>query len=244
MSITIEEKFIQDARFVLNEIQAELISSKNNIVRYIFIKGEKSPEEREQFRVIRWLMNTNALEIIGEIHEDAPSIITFNPFIKSPIIGHRLNIDKTLFSEIRKICEADLDHKTAREILDKVERIGKAKSLETQKLEGIRKQIDIKPFIDEESNSVIFQGKRSDIPVGNQWVICKELFKKPAGDWVKENDVIELFNRDGKQSFYDAQRLLNARIKEDLGIKDFIEYSTAKARINPETIDKLNHSEK
>lgn len=244
MSITIEEKFIQDALFVLNEIQAELISSKDNSVRYTFIKDDKAPKEREQLRIIHWLKNACAVDILGDVYDENSSVITFHFLIKPPVIGKHLNINGSIFSEIRRVCEADLNSKTAKEILDKVERIGKAKSLETQKLERVRKQIDIKPFIDEESNSVIFQGKRSDIPAGNQWVICKELFKKPAGDWVKENDVIELFNRDGKQSFYDAQRLLNARIKEDLGIKDFIEYSTAKARINPETIDKLNHSEK
>jgi hypothetical protein len=62
---------------------------------------------------------------------------------------------------------------------------------------------------------------------------------------VKENDVVEHFTRgDNKQSFYDAIRALNKRIKNDLGIANFIEYDNAMARINPKTIQKLNDSEK
>ncbi len=244
MTITIEEKFIKDARLILDELQAELIASKDGIIRYLFIKEDKAPNEREQRRIIRWLINAGALQSIGEIHEDLPSIfVTLNPFVKTATIGFRLGIDKTLFAEVRKICESDLSKKSAKELLDQVETLGRAKRLETQKLTEPEKVV-IKPFLDEPSKTVILAGKKSTIPVGNQWVLCKELFNKPASDWVKENDVVHLFNKDGKQSFYDAQRLLNARIEKDLGIKDFIEYETAMARINPKTIEKLNHSEK
>lgn len=244
MSITIEEKYIKDALLILDELQAELISSKDGIIRYLFIKDEKAPDERQQRRIIRWLINAGALQTIGEIYDEPPSLLAFHPFIKKNVIGFRLGIDKTLFAEIRKICERDLNKETAKQILDQVEALGNAKRLETQKLAEPEK-IVIKPFLDEPSKTVILNGKKSTIPVGNQWVLCKELFNKPASDWVKENDVVNNFTRgDNKQSFYDACRALNKRLKDDLGVADLIEYDTAMARVNPKTVEKLNHSEK
>ncbi len=44
MTITIEEKFIKDARLILDELQAEHIASKDGIMRYLFIKDEKAPK--------------------------------------------------------------------------------------------------------------------------------------------------------------------------------------------------------
>lgn len=245
MTITIEEKFIKDARLILDELQAELIASKDGIIRYLFIKDEKALNEREQRRIIRWLINAGALQSIGEIHEDLPSIfVSLNPFVKTATIGFRLGMDRTLFAEVRKICERDLNKDTAKQMLDQVEALGKAKRLETQKLTEPEK-IVIKPLLDEPSKTVILNGKKSTIPVGNQWVLCKELFNKPASDWVKENDVVNNFTRgDNKQSFYDACRALGKRLKDDLGVADLIEYDTAMARVNPKTIEKLNHSEK
>jgi hypothetical protein len=245
MTITIEEKFIKDARLILDELQAELIASKDGIIRYLFIKDDKAPNEREQRRIIRWLINAGALQSIGEIHEDLPSIfVTLNPFVKTATIGFRLGIDKTLFAEVRKICESDLSKKSAKELLDQVETLGRAKRLETQKLTQPEKVV-IAPLIDEPSRTIILAGKKSTIPVGNQWVLCRELFNKPASDWVKENDIVDKFTRgDNKQSFYDANRALSKRLEKDLGVADLIEYDIATARVNPKTIEKLNHSEK
>jgi hypothetical protein len=244
MSITIEEKFIKDARWMLDELQAELISSKDGIIRFLFIKDDKAPNEREQKRVIRWLINAGAVQPFGDIKDENHFAIVLNPFIKTTTIGYTLNVERSIFAEIRKICEKDLNKDTAKQILDQVKTLGNAKRLETQKLTQPEK-IVIKPLLDEPSKTVILNGKKSTIPVGNQWVLCKELFNKPASDWVKENDVVNNFTRgDNKQSFYDACRALSKRLKDDLGVADLIEYETAMARVNPKTIEKLNHSEK
>jgi len=243
MTMTIEEKLNKDILWVINELQAELIVSSKDVIRYIFVKEGDAPTEREQERVIRWLSGIGAVEQLGNIREDN-MLFNFHPLMKAPIIGCQLRMNEAIFLAVRKIYEEDITKKPAKQLLEQAEALGRAKYLETGKL-AEPKKINIKPALDEASRSVIFLNKKSSIPAGNQWILCKELFKKNAGDWVNEDDVVENFTRgDNKQSFYDAHKALNKRIEKDLGIVDFIEYGTAMARINPKMIEKLNQSEK
>ncbi len=239
--MTAEEKFNKAIQWVLNELQAEMLVSGPDPLRFTFVQGEDAPLEREQKRVVRWLINLGAVEHIADIQPET-SLFTFNPFVRVPPIGYKIKINVSVFTALAKIYEGDLRNKSAGDFLKEAEVLAKAKPLKRNV--AVKPKTDNRPFLNEEERTIIFLGKKSEIPVGNQWVLCQALFKKPAGVWVEEADVVDHFNRDSKQAFYDAQRLLNTRIEKDLGIKDFIEYQGATARINPKTIEKLSHSEK
>ncbi|MFO0719005.1 MAG: hypothetical protein U0522_03195 [Candidatus Paceibacterota bacterium] len=95
----------------------------------------------------------------------------------------------------------------------------------------------IAPFFDEVNGHIFIDGKHVEIPLGsNQYVLCKKIFSQPLQDWTKETDIIDSFYKDGKRSFYDAVRLVNTKIKAELGIKEFLEYKASRTRIRPELL--------
>lgn len=83
------------------------------------------------------------------------------------------------------------------------------------------------------SNEIKFGSKTCSIPpASNQRVLCEAVFTPPLDNWVEEVDVEHDFYKQSDSSFYNAQRLLNEKIKKKIGVSNFIEYSTSKARIN------------
>lgn len=236
-----EEDFNKTVQWLLNELQKELIVVDNDIVQFFFVEEKGAPSEREQKRVIKWLCSLNAVENLERITTDhiLPHLSLFAP---RPTIGYKLKVIKPIFVALRKIYESDLDRKPASEIIEQARKLGVSKPVD---ITEPKQSLDKIPRFLKESREIIYLDRTCEIPPGNQFELAKELFQVPVGTWVKENDVVENFNRgEGKQSFYDAQRLLNVRIKEKLGVENFIEYQAAMARINPATIEKLNQSGK
>jgi len=85
--------------------------------------------------------------------------------------------------------------------------------------------------------------QKCQIPLGsNQYQLCKAIFERPLGEYVKETDVVENFYRgsDSPRSFYDAVRLVNQKVEKDIGIKRLIEFKAASARIRREILNKAN----
>jgi hypothetical protein len=90
------------------------------------------------------------------------------------------------------------------------------------------------------NGEIVFGNKKCQIPLGsNQYQLCKEIFEKPLGEYVKEIDVIFNFYRysDSQRSFYDAVRLVNQKVEKAIGIKKLIEFKAASARIRKEIFE-------
>lgn len=98
--------------------------------------------------------------------------------------------------------------------------------------------------IEQDIDEIIYKQNASEIKFGNelcpipattnQEVLCQKIFTSPLESWVKEIDVKHDFYSQSDSSFYNAQRLLNETIEDEIGISDFIEYSTSRVRINKE----------
>lgn len=235
-----EEKFNNDVLKILKEFRAELVVTKTeNEITYGFIKENDFPTQREQERVIRWLSEIGAISK-EEIYND--SILPFSNFnfgrfkVHGPLIAYTIKIDRPIFDSLIKIFAEGIGKQSSRDLLERAKALGKSKILEIEP----KPQEKARPFINEERHCVIYLENESKIEPGNQWELCRALFNKPLGSWTKSVDVIRNFNTDNKQSFYDAQRLLNKRFNKDLGIKNLIEYQESMARINPKTIENLS----
>ena len=89
-----------------------------------------------------------------------------------------------------------------------------------------------------EKTGEITQGdKVCTIPINtNQYFLCKALFDKKFGTDVTETDIVDMVDwaKDTKRSVYDARGAVNKRVKEKLGISDFIRWRTGRVRINYE----------
>ena len=95
------------------------------------------------------------------------------------------------------------------------------------------------PSFDPRNGIVKLGDKQTEIPLGsNQYQLCKKLFEIPLGDWLQETDVIDHFNRgkDSGRSFYDAIRLANQKIEDDLKVKKLLEYQASRVRVRKEGI--------
>ncbi len=95
-----------------------------------------------------------------------------------------------------------------------------------------------RPSFDEKTLRLTYGDKSFTLePKGsNQAVLCAAVFDVPFGEWVKETDVVSNFFRgvEKERSFYDAVRLLNEKILEQLGIEKMLEYKASRARIRKE----------
>jgi len=244
MTMNIEDKFNKNISWMLDELQADMLVSKKEETNFYFITEDGAPTRREQERVLAWLQKLGAIERVSDLHSNDfySTLLAAHPFARTPIIGEKVRIDKQVFTPLRKIFSDDWEKQPAAETLAKAEKLRAAKKIDTTP--PAKPVLEKVPFWSKETSEVIYLEKSCDVPAGNQRVLCGALFAAPLSVWIDEDDVVGNFSRDGKQSFYDAQRLLNQRIQDKLGIRDFVEYQTAKARINPATIKKLNHSEK
>lgn len=236
--MNIEEKFNTDTVFVLGELKADLLVSENNIVSYHFIEEDGAPLVREQKRILHWMMSLGAVSLIDRIHQSLPFGILNSSFFNAPTVGYQLKVESPIFQEFSKIYEGDVKTDPAT-IIAKAKKLKKVTKVTPSKVD---KQVTA-PVFSAEHKEIYFNGKTCAIPVGNQLEVAKKVFSVPLGTWVNETDVVDSFsNGDNKQSFYDAQRQLNMRIKKDLGLVDLVQYQTAMVRINPAVIEKLNHS--
>jgi len=96
------------------------------------------------------------------------------------------------------------------------------------------------PTFNTDNGEIVFRDKKCQIPLGsNQYYLCKAIFEKPLGEYVKEDDVVEKFYRghDAPRSFYDAVRLVNQRVERDIGIKKLIKFKMASACIRKEIFE-------
>ena len=241
MTMSIADRFNKNIAWMLDELQAEVLVSSKDEVNFYFISEDGAPTRREQERALSWLYRLGAIEHVSDLHDLYSNMFVMRLFERSPSIGKKIKVDKQVFIPLRKVFSGNWEKQPAGETLKKAEKLRSAKKLDTTPL--TKPMLEKVPFWNKETSEILFLEKSCDVPAGNQRVLCVALFATPLGVWVDEDNVVENFNREGKQIFYDAQRLLNARIQDKLGIKDLIEYQAAKARINPETIKKLNQSE-
>ncbi len=92
---------------------------------------------------------------------------------------------------------------------------------------------------DGKSSEIVFGSKKCPIPMGtNQFILCEKIFSFPAGEWLKEEDVVDNFSRgiDSNRGFYDAIRLVNQKVESELKIKKLLLYKANRVQV------RQNHS--
>lgn len=100
-----------------------------------------------------------------------------------------------------------------------------------------QKPVDTKIVFNEETGEITRGGKVCLIPINtNQYFLCKALFDKKFGTDVTETDIVDMADwaKDTKRSVYDARGAVNKRVKEKLGISNFIRWRTGRVRIDYE----------
>ena len=97
--------------------------------------------------------------------------------------------------------------------------------------------IDTKIRFNEETGKITMGSKVCPIPINtNQYFLCKALFAVPFGRDVTETDIVDMADwaKDTKRGVYDARGAMNKRVKEKLGINNFIRWRTGRVRIDYE----------
>lgn len=100
-----------------------------------------------------------------------------------------------------------------------------------------QKPVDTKIVFNEETGEITQGDKVCPIPINtNQYFLCKALFDKKFGTDVTETDIVDMADwaKDTKRSVYDARGAVNKRVKEKLGISNFIRWRTGRVRIDYE----------
>lgn len=100
-----------------------------------------------------------------------------------------------------------------------------------------QKLVDTKIVFSKETGEITKDGKVCPIPINtNQYFLCKALFAVPFGTDVTETDIVDMTDwaKDTKRSVYDARGAVNKRVKEKLGISNFIRWRTGRVRIDYE----------
>lgn len=93
---------------------------------------------------------------------------------------------------------------------------------------------------DPNTGEISLGSKRCSIPIGsNQYQLCKALFERPLGQWLKETDIAdELFRGEvTRRSFYDAIRLANQKIEHKLRIKKLFVYNASRVQIRADSLE-------
>ena len=86
-----------------------------------------------------------------------------------------------------------------------------------------------------ETGMISMGSKPCSIPLNtNQYFLCKALFDKGFGKTITETDIVDMADwaKDTKRSVYDAKIAVNKRIKEYLGINNFIRWKTGRVWID------------
>ncbi|MFA6294870.1 MAG: hypothetical protein WC666_00410 [Candidatus Paceibacterota bacterium] len=100
-----------------------------------------------------------------------------------------------------------------------------------------QKQVDTRIVFNEKIGEITRGAKVCPIPINtNQYFLCKALFDKKFGTDVTETDIVDMADwaKDTKRSVYDARGAVNKRVKEKLGINNFIRWRTGRVRIDYE----------
>ncbi len=97
------------------------------------------------------------------------------------------------------------------------------------------------PYYDKIRHQIVLGKDKCAIPKSsNQAELCKALFALTPGNWLKENDIVDLFNKGKKspRSFYDAVRAVNEKVRSSLSIDELLEYAPSQVRIRTELFQK------
>ena len=100
-----------------------------------------------------------------------------------------------------------------------------------------QKPVDTKMVFNEKTGEITKDGKVCPVPINtNQYFLCKALFAVPFGRDVTETDIVDMADwaKDTKRSVYDARGAVNKRVKEKLGVSNFIRWRTGRVRIDYE----------
>ncbi len=95
--------------------------------------------------------------------------------------------------------------------------------------------IDTEIRFNEQTGNITMGSKACPIPINtNQYFLCKALFTVPFGMDVTETNIVDMADwaKDTKRSVYDARGAVNKRVKEKLGISNFIRWRTGRVRID------------
>lgn len=92
-----------------------------------------------------------------------------------------------------------------------------------------------KPRFDDNNGRIYYGGRECEVPLKtNQYFLCKKVFGEPFGKRIKEIDIRDSidWSKDSDRSVYDAMRLVNKRVKENLGIDEFLQWRNNTIWIN------------
>ncbi len=101
----------------------------------------------------------------------------------------------------------------------------------------LEQSIDTKIRFNEETCNITIGIRTCPIPINtNQYFLCKALFAVPFGTHITETDIVDMADwaKETKRSVYDARGAVNKRVKEKLGINNFIRWRTGRIRIDYE----------
>lgn len=91
-----------------------------------------------------------------------------------------------------------------------------------------------KIIFDENTGKICFNNKECQIPFKtNQYYLCKKLFSIPKNR-IDEIDIMDsdLWKENTNRSVYDAVRLVNAKIKDNLEIEDLLKWQKNTVWVN------------
>lgn len=164
------------------------------------------------------------LEILSEREKFSllPSLVQ-RPWYEDDDVLNLISLIREAASENRKVLQKAREKAVRKENGEKIKKIS---------------EIRFVKFEEKSSRLVTDKNEICDIPTStNQFIICKNAFGIPEGDWLKRVDVIDDFFSKGKDSFYDATREVNKRSLNCFKIK-ILEYSTDKTRVRPDLREK------
>ena len=107
--------------------------------------------------------------------------------------------------------------------------------LKNKPVQEPKKIIDTTLRFNVETGMISMGSKPCSIPLNtNQYFLCKALFDKGFGKTITETDIVDMADwaKDTKRSVYDAKIAVNKRIKEYLGINNFIRWKTGRVWID------------
>lgn len=124
-------------------------------------------------------------------------------------------------------------------VITKPSRIGLFEYWQRLNVEPVPEQkfVDTRIVFNEKTAEITRGDKVCPIPTNtNQYFLCKALFNKKFGTDITETDIVDMADwaKETKRSVYDARGAVNKRVKEKLGISNFIRWRTGRVRIDYE----------
>lgn len=96
-----------------------------------------------------------------------------------------------------------------------------------------------KPYFNKDESKIIWGNSECKVPKnGNEYFVCKVMFKEKFFTKIKEIDIlikIDLLKRDttkAKRTVYDAMRAVNKRMEKSFKVKQFFEYKNNHIWVN------------